>query len=187
MCAKQRKPVRMVFRGSQRNAPATDGMALLAIAPHLPAMEIRVTVGALFSDTGKHQLCVALTAIKAHVHSAKRIPGLSMVEIREGTNRFAACSGVTVPARDAQRSVRTGGLSRLSLLIRRSGFCRVQRVTAATFGAAGAAAQCWVFPALLILRETAMTIETPELRRFPFREVVTVVAVFRTGQESVLV
>jgi hypothetical protein len=52
-----------------RNAPALYGMALLAISPKLPTVNIRVAGSAILSDVVEYETGVALPAGDSDVHT----------------------------------------------------------------------------------------------------------------------
>jgi hypothetical protein len=60
----------MVLDRLDRDVPAFDRMALLAVGAHLPLMDIGVTVGAASAHIRKDRLGVALRAGHAGVHAA---------------------------------------------------------------------------------------------------------------------
>ena len=62
MGSNQRKPVVVLFDGLDVHTPPLHGVALLALRTHLPAMYIRVAVGALGSGIAEYQARVALPA-----------------------------------------------------------------------------------------------------------------------------
>ena len=172
----------MVLDCGHGDAPPADAMALLAGASHLPAMKVGVTISALLADAGKNELRVALPAFHAGMHSAKRINGFRMLEVREGTNWPVAGGRMTVVAGNAYGSVRAG---RGSLLFIRTGGSRptsgMQRVTPGACAVGGFVAQRRVTPALLILHQSAVTVEALEFR-LPFCEAVAIGAVLRSAQ-----
>lgn len=59
-------------------------MALLAVASHLPAMKIGMTIGALVSNMGKNKIDMALAAGEPGVHSLKRERRVPMIEFWRG-------------------------------------------------------------------------------------------------------
>jgi hypothetical protein len=115
----------MILHGCQGNAPPADGVTLLAVAPHLPAMKVRVTIGTLLPYLGKQKVGVAFPAIHSLMHAAKRITSLRMPEIREWPDRFVTRSGVAILARHLNRSVRTAGLRALLFHIPGCGFAGI--------------------------------------------------------------
>jgi hypothetical protein len=114
MRADERKAVCMVFHSRQWNAPPANGMTLLAVASHLPAMKVGMTIGALLPYVGEYELGVAFPAIHSFMHATKRIQGLGMIEIGEGPDRPITCGGMAFPARNVERSMRAAGPAVLS-------------------------------------------------------------------------
>jgi hypothetical protein len=106
MRAEQRETVRVIVHGRKRNAPSPNGMTLLAVASHLAAMKIGMTIGALLSDAGEYLAGMTLPAVKPHVHPAKRKSGFRVLKIREWPNRPKTRRGVTISAGNSDRSVR---------------------------------------------------------------------------------
>jgi len=116
MGADQREPVEVLINLLNRNMPAPDRVALLAVRPHLPLVDVGVAVGALRPDIRKDHLGVALRAGHAFVQAAQGVLGGVVIEFRNGADRFPAAQRVTVLARNTKASVRTsrvGGRLRL--------------------------------------------------------------------------
>jgi len=91
-------------------------VTLLAVRPHLAAMDVLMAVGAILADVGEHRLDVTLNAIHFFVHTAKRVFCFAVVEFGNGANRPPTSGGVTVLARHGQRrsmGVASGLLLRL--------------------------------------------------------------------------
>jgi hypothetical protein len=106
MRAEQRETVRVIVHGRKRNAPSPNSMTLFAVASHLAAMKIGMTIGALPSDAGEYLTGMTLPAVHPSVHPAKRISGFRVFEIWEWPNRFITRRGVTASAGNSERSVR---------------------------------------------------------------------------------
>jgi len=90
----------------RRNVPALHRVTLLAIWPHLSAVNVRVAVGAVLSHICEHRFRMALRAFHLFVHAAQWIFRFVVVEFRDGANRPPTCGGVAVLAGYAQRAVR---------------------------------------------------------------------------------
>ena len=58
----ERKAVLVFADGLQRDRPPVHAVTLLALRPHLAAMDIGVAVGALVADVGEHRIDVAFHA-----------------------------------------------------------------------------------------------------------------------------
>jgi hypothetical protein len=161
----ERKTIRMVFCARQRNTPTSDGVALLAIAPHLPAVEIRVAIGALPAHIAEHKLGVTLPAFHAGVHPSQRIGSVRMLEVGKRPDWFVARGGMAVRAWSPNRPVRAGLHAGLYSILRGRDSARlVHRVTIGAGAIINAIAQRGMLPALLVSPDTVMTAETPEFR-----------------------
>ncbi len=71
--------------------PSASTMALLAVAPKLAAMNVRVAIGALGSDICKNKLPMALPAIHPLVHSHEGKSRCTMIEIWKWADRLESC------------------------------------------------------------------------------------------------
>jgi hypothetical protein len=102
--------------------PAADRVALFAVRPQLPFVNVRMAVLASLSYIGEHWLYVALGAIDRLVQAAERVSRLIVIEFRDRTNRPPSLRGVTVLTGNAEIAVRT---------VRTCGFlcCRSSRET----------------------------------------------------------
>ena len=56
VCAEQGKAIKVILNRLVGNLPAENRVALGAIGSHLRAVNVRVAVGAIFSDVRKHRL-----------------------------------------------------------------------------------------------------------------------------------
>jgi len=131
--AKQREAILVILHLLHGNVPALDGVALLTIRTHLPAVNIRVAVGAILSHVGEDWLYVALNARHFFVHAAQRIVRLVVIKLRHRADRAPARRRVTVFARNRQRPVRTPRgfvrmLLRVGNLVCDSRNCRCQKI-----------------------------------------------------------
>jgi hypothetical protein len=95
----------------QDDVPAFDGVTLFAVCSHLAAMDICVAISAVRSRVRKYGLGVALGARHPFMKAAQRIPGLVVIELRNGANGLPTGGGMAILARDVQVSVRTAGNS----------------------------------------------------------------------------
>ena len=82
-------------------------MALLAIRPQLPLVDVGVAVLASLPDAGEDRLDVALDAGHRTVHAAQRIPRLIMIELRNRADRPPSAGRVAVLTRNVEIAVRT--------------------------------------------------------------------------------
>jgi hypothetical protein len=92
-----------------RDLPALNGVALRAVRPHFPLVNIGVTILAILPHVGEYRLCVALRARHFLVQSAQRILGLIVVEFRNGADGAPSGGAMAILAGNRQRSVRTSG------------------------------------------------------------------------------
>ena len=104
--AKQREAILVILYLLHGNVPALDRVALLAIRTHLPAVNIRVAVGAILSHVGEDRFYVALNARYFFVHAAQWIVRLVVIKLRHRADRTPARRRVTVFAWNRQRPVR---------------------------------------------------------------------------------
>ena len=90
VCTQQRKAVLVIFHRLHRDIPALHCMALRAIWPHLPAVNIRVAIGAVLTHVRKHRLYVALNALHFLVHAPQGIFRLVVVKLGNRSDRAPA-------------------------------------------------------------------------------------------------
>lgn len=114
--ANQRKAIFVLAHALQNNIPALYGMTLLAIGTHLATMNVGVAVSAVGTGIGEHRLGVALVAGDARMHSAQRISGRIVIELRYSPYRLPANRSMAVLAGDAQIAVRAAGYGRAARL-----------------------------------------------------------------------
>ena len=106
MRPKQRETVQVVFHGTHGDSPALNRMAILAGRAELAAVDIRVTIRALFANLAKDFAYMALAASHVLMHSTQRKLGLRVVvELRLGANRLPAQGRVAALACRFERSV----------------------------------------------------------------------------------
>jgi len=109
--AEEREAIVVVLHVLGGDIPALHGVALRAIRAHLAAMNVRVTIGAIFPYIGEDRLGVALHALHFFVHAAKRVPGFVVIEFGDCANGPPTGSGVAIFAMNREGSVRaTRGL-----------------------------------------------------------------------------
>lgn len=82
-------------------------MALRAVRAELSAVNVGVTIGAIFSNIRENRLGMASRAGYFFVHAAKRVPRGVVVEFGNGANGNPACAGVAIFAGYVQGTVRT--------------------------------------------------------------------------------
>jgi hypothetical protein len=89
------------------NIPPQHRVTPCAIRPHLPLVNVGVTVLTLFANVGKYRLDVALRALHFFVHTPQRILCLIVVELRHAADRAPSAGRVAVFAGNLQGPVRT--------------------------------------------------------------------------------
>ena len=76
----------MILHALRGDVPALHGVALRAIGTHLAAVNVRVAIGAIFSNVGEDRFGVALHALHFFVHAAEQVVGLVVIEFGDGSN-----------------------------------------------------------------------------------------------------
>ena len=110
MCSDQREAVLVIADLIDRNLPAFDRVAALAIGAELPAMNVCVTVCAMRTDFTEDEIRVALRTRNFLVHAAQRIAGGVVIEFGIGADRLPAGVGMTLLAGNGNRAMRIGDL-----------------------------------------------------------------------------
>lgn len=103
----EREAVVVILNLLIRNLPSPNGVALFAIRPELPPVNICVAILAALPHVREHRFHVALRTGHGTVHPAQRVLRLIVVEFWHGSNRFPCICRVAVLARQIQVSVRT--------------------------------------------------------------------------------
>ena len=93
-------------------------MALRAVRPEFPAVNVRVAIRAILPHVREHRLDVTFVAFHFFVHPAQRILGAIVVEFRNCPDRPPPRGGMAVLAGNGQRAVRTPGVALLSEKLR---------------------------------------------------------------------
>ena len=104
--ADERKAVLMIFDIVDRNLPALDRMAVLAVGADLAHVNVSVTVSAVRADIREYQRCVAFRAAHVLMHSAQRVLRLVVTEFGQRADRLPACVGMAVLAVGDRGTVR---------------------------------------------------------------------------------
>ena len=107
MSADQREPVFVIPYGLDRDLPPLHVVAALAICPHLPVMNVGVTIPAPGAGVGKNRFRVTLRARHVLVHPQKRKAGFSVVKFRNSAYRFPSENGVAILAGNVQVAMGT--------------------------------------------------------------------------------
>ncbi len=111
MCADQRKAVLMLIDVVNGDLPSGIAMAHVALRTVFAAMNVGVTVLALFAYIREDQVGVAIRTTHLDVHPAQREAGLLVLKLRNSANRLPALWRVAVLAGNPQGSVRAVGTS----------------------------------------------------------------------------
>ncbi len=107
--AGQGKAVVVLLHLLNRDCPAANRMALIAIRAQLPLMNVGVAVLAAQAHVCEYRFYVTLDAGHGLVHAAQRIPCLVVIEFGNGADRLPGTGRVAVLARNIQIAVRTVG------------------------------------------------------------------------------
>jgi hypothetical protein len=102
----KRKPVLVLIDLLDRHLPTFHGVALLTAGAELPLVNVSVAVCAFCAHVGEYQLGVALRARHALVHTAQRIAGLVVIELRHIADWFPSAESMAILAGDIQRPMR---------------------------------------------------------------------------------
>ncbi len=90
MRTQQRETVFMLLDLLRVPVPTVDRMAILAIRPELPSVNIRVAIGAVHSYFFEFKVGVTLGTGHLGVHPTQGIASLVVIELRHAANRFPA-------------------------------------------------------------------------------------------------
>jgi len=107
----QRETILMIANLLERCLPALHRVAALAVGSELPTMNVGVAIGAARAYVLECQAEMALGTRDFCMHTAQRIPGLVMIELRIRANRFPTRVAVALHAGNRNRPVRVGNLS----------------------------------------------------------------------------
>ena len=102
MSSHERETIVVFPHPLQNDVPSFDGMALCAVSPHLPAMNVGMAVGTVRSGVREHRLGMTLGTSDSLVQAAKRIFRCVVVELRNRADGLPACGRMAVLARDIQ-------------------------------------------------------------------------------------
>ena len=108
----QRKTVIVLLDLLNRNLPAPDRVAGLAIGSQLTLVNISMAVLAALSYVTKHRFYVALSAGDGLVHAAQRIACPVVVEFWNGSNRLPPACCMAILTRNSEVPVRTASSAR---------------------------------------------------------------------------
>jgi hypothetical protein len=102
----QRETVLMLIDVVNRNLPAIDAMAEIALGAVFSAMQVGVTILALPADIGEHGIDMAFLAEHLGMHAAQGICRLVVIELRILTDGHPCRWRMAILARRFQRAVR---------------------------------------------------------------------------------
>jgi hypothetical protein len=105
--ADQRKAILMLIDGVDRDLPAIDPVAGIALRPVFPSMKVGMAVLAVAAHVGENRIDVAFLARHSHVHAAQRIAGFAVIKLRLAADRLPCGGGMAVLAGNLHRTVRT--------------------------------------------------------------------------------
>jgi len=98
MSTDQGKTILMFVDVVNRNLPSVGVVAECALSSVLPPMQVCVTVLTLQRRVAEDQSLMAIGALRFCVPSAQRKPGVGMVELQLGAERFPALDGMALLA-----------------------------------------------------------------------------------------
>jgi hypothetical protein len=118
---KEREAILVILDLLCCDLPTQHRMALRAIRPELPPVNVCVTIRTVLADVGENWLHMALRALNFFVHSSQRIAGLVVIKLGNRANRAPARGRVTVLARNRKWSMRTASAAALLGCMRSTG------------------------------------------------------------------
>ena len=104
--AEQWKPVEVLLHRLDRNPPAENRVALGAAGAELGAVNVCVTIGAIFSNVGENRPGMTSRAGYFLVHAAKRVPRGVVVKFGYGSDRGPACVRMAIFAGNGEGTMR---------------------------------------------------------------------------------
>ena len=112
--SQKRKPILVILDLVDGNLPAENRVTLRAIGAELSQVNVCMAIRAVLPDIGEYRLRMAFNTSNFFVLPTQRIGGFVVVELQHAAYRTPRRCGVTVFARNRQRSVRTANISLLS-------------------------------------------------------------------------
>jgi len=106
----ERKTILVLANVVDRHLPAGIAVAKIALSPIFAAMNVRMTILALFAGVSEDQILVAVAAAYLGMQAAQCEPCLAMIEFRNHPDGYPPLGGVTVLAGNVQFPVRAVGL-----------------------------------------------------------------------------
>jgi len=101
----QREAVVMLLNLPNRDLPTTNRVALFAVRPQLPLVNVGVTILTTLSNVGENRPDVTFSAAHGLMHAAQRVFGLVVIEFWSAADWFPRGRCVAVLARNAQGAV----------------------------------------------------------------------------------
>lgn len=89
--------------------PSLHGVTLGAVGAHLTAVNIGMTIRAILAHVGEDGLDVARDALHFFMHATQGVIGFVVIEFGNGADRAPTGGGVTVFARDGERTMGIAG------------------------------------------------------------------------------
>ena len=121
MSADERKAIVVLLHCLQDDVPSFHRVALLAVRAHLPAMNVRMAIGAMCSCVDEDRFRVTLGTTHADVKSTQGVFCFVVVEFWIGANGLPSHRRVAVLARNREITMRTAGHGLVRLPPRRQG------------------------------------------------------------------
>ena len=112
--SKQRKPVLVFLDLVDGHLPAGNRVTLRAIGAELPQVNVCMAIRAILPDIGENRLRMAFNTSNFFVLSTQWIRSLVVIELQHRAYWTPGGCGVTVFARNRERSVRTADIGLLS-------------------------------------------------------------------------
>ena len=107
--AEKREAILVILNLLNGIVPTKNRVTLRAIRAHLALVNIGVAILTILPHIREDGLHMALRAFHFFVHAAQRILCFVVIELRNGLDWPPCCRGMTVFARDSQRTVRAAG------------------------------------------------------------------------------
>ena len=111
---KQGKPVLVFLDLGDGHLPAGNRVTLRAIRAKFPQVNVRMTIRTILPDICEDRLRMTFNTSNFFVLSTQWIGSLVVIELQHRAYWTPGCRGVTVFARNRERSVRTADISLLS-------------------------------------------------------------------------
>lgn len=100
-------------------------MAALTVRSKLASMDVRMAIGTVRAHFAKDRVYMTLRASDLFVHPPQRIPGLIVVKLRMGADRFPARIGVAILTGNRNWAMRVCYFGLWTTYLRLIGICRL--------------------------------------------------------------